>query len=307
MKIRLEKHLSYALLILVTAMAFRLSHRVGWLGPFRELAEPCNVVDPTGRTIFCTSLPVSVGDQYLGSGNMRYVVVETGKGFARARPAADGEPPYPEVGPCLASPSAASEAIPLGVVSRVCVIYHTHTDESYISEGSSLQPGRGGVLSVGEAFAASLKKAGFAVVHDKTRHEPHDALAYVRSRRTAYANLKYRPYLLFDVHRDAAPQEYYTTVIDGAPSAQILIVVGRQNPLMAANLLVAKKLKAVADQVHPGLVKGIFLAMGHYNQDLDPGALLLEVGSDRVPLELARRAIMLFTDAVAAAFGAPGV
>ena len=60
---------------------------------------------------------------------------------------------------------------------------------------------------------------------------------------------------------------------------QIQFVVGRQNQNLGINRQYATSLKAVADQIFPGLIKGIFFGRGNYNQDLSPLNLLLEVGA----------------------------
>ncbi|MGE5484493.1 MAG: stage II sporulation protein P [Ignavibacteriales bacterium] len=268
------------------------------------------MLDEQGEVLFHTSLPVSVGDQFIGRSNRTYTVREVTPSTARAVTVM-WEHDLPGGEPRLVTPAttpAGVSAMPLGLASRVVVIYHTHTDESYEpTEGRPSAPALGGVVAVGDAFRQALEGIGYAVVHDKTPHTPHDALAYARSRRTAYSNLRYRPYMLFDIHRDSGPAESYVTNVEGKPASQIMLVVGRQNPLVTANLGVARRLKAAADAAYPGLVKGIFLAQGHYNQDLDPGALLLEVGTDKVPRDLAERAMAFFAQVVARAFGAPGV
>jgi stage II sporulation protein P len=41
----------------------------------------------------------------------------------------------------------------------------------------------------------------------------------------------------------------------------------------------AMKVKAVADEMYPGLFKDIFYGKGDYNQDLTPRAMLLEMGT----------------------------
>ena len=112
---------------------------------------------------------------------------------------------------------------------------------------------------------------------------------------------------MFDIHRDSGPARGYLTDIAGQTTCQILVVVGRENPLMTANLSLARRIKAAADASYPGLIKGIFLARGHYNQDLDPGALLLEVGTEQVPRDLAEMSMGLLAQVLARTFGAPGV
>jgi stage II sporulation protein P len=67
----------------------------------------------------------------------------------------------------------------------------------------------------------------------------------------------------------------------------------------------ALDLKRLSDQVHPNLVKGIFMARGNYNQDLTPFNLLLEVGAHTNSREAAKDGIALFADAVALYFYGP--
>ncbi len=159
---------------------------------------------------------------------------------------------------------------------------------------------------MGDALAGGLRSRGFTIVHDRATHDPHDAGAYPRSRRTVLRNLKFGPTFLFDVHRDSAPAEAYLTEVGGVTTSSILIVVGGANPLVRSNLATARRLKLFADELHPGLVRGIYVARGNYNQDLDPGAILLEVGTEYIPRELAERSSVLFSEAVAAFTGRPG-
>ncbi|NPV71467.1 MAG: stage II sporulation protein P [Firmicutes bacterium] len=301
------------LAIAVTGAAITV-FRDGLTGHARELRGACRVISgPGGEVLLHTSLPVFTGDGFVASSNRSYRVVEVGGDYARAEPVTEGEQPV-VTEPCYAHGAAANggpgglSAMPLGLTTRVIVIYHTHTDESYVpGDGSASTPGRGGIVAVGGSLRQALESVGYAVIHDQTVHAPHDAMAYVRSRRTAYSNLKYQPYLTFDIHRDGGPASGYLTDVGGQTTCQILLVVGRQNPLMAANLSVARRIKAAADASYPGLIKGIFLARGHYNQDLDPGALLIEVGSEHVPRALAVRSMGLFAEVLARTFGAPGI
>ncbi|MGI6150324.1 MAG: stage II sporulation protein P, partial [Limnochordia bacterium] len=67
---------------------------------------------------------------------------------------------------------------------------------------------------------------------------------------------------------------------------------------LGVNREFAQSMKALADQIYPGLVKGIFYGRGNYNQDLSPLALLLEVGAHTNSREAAERGISLFADVV---------
>jgi len=264
----------------------------------QELTSPCALRGPGGEQLLTTALSLTPGDLYVDSQDRCWQIVRVERGTARARPVA---PPW------NSDPGPAVPCIPLGALPRTILIYHTHGDESYVpSEGTSSIPTGGGILRVGERLATSLRDVGFRVLHDRSTHWPHDALAYHRSRRTVFRYLPRGPYLLFDIHRDGAPARAYRGEVAGEPVAQILLVVGRLNPMRQANLALARAIKKAADRSHPGLIKGILLARGHYNQDLDPGALLLEVGCHQLPRSEAERSVKLLAAVLAGLYGAPG-
>lgn len=110
--------------------------------------------------------------------------------------------------------------------------------------------------------------------------------------------LKEQPDAVIDVHRDAVPEEEYLEEVAGEERVQVQLVVGRQNQNMANNREFAEGLKKVADEKYPGLVKGIFMARGSYNQDLSPRAALIEVGSHTNNKEQAEESVQLFAEVV---------
>ena len=81
-----------------------------------------------------------------------------------------------------------------------------------------------------------------------------------RSRATVAELVQKAPDVIFDIHRDAIPRkEEYQKEVDGKKrSSQIRLVVGRQNPNHKVNDQFARRLKAIADELYPGLIKGIF-------------------------------------------------
>jgi len=266
------------------------------------------LIDERGAPLLCTGIVVRRGDRYLDPGNQWHRVTRV-RG-AVAQTVIDANPPVgeaarPEADTVLAA--GRPGAIPLGAARQVIVIYHTHSDESYIpSDGTASLIAAGGIYDVGETMAASLKKAGFTVVHDLTAHDPHDGGAYPRSRRTVLDNLKYSPTLIYDVHRDSAPASEYLTTIQGYETARILVVIGGGNPFYRSNLGIANQMKAGADSLYPGLVRGIFVAGGNFNQDLSPADILLEMGTDTIAKEAAQRAATLWANVTAAYLGPPG-
>ncbi len=189
--------------------------------------------------------------------------------------------------------------------SGVVGIYHTHNAESYVpSSGTeSKDDGRGDILKVGQALAAGMEDMGLTVYWSDNSHIPHDGQAYMRSRRTATELLQKKPDTLLDLHRDATPPEIYETEIEGVPTTKVRLVVGRQNQNREANLEYAKRIKAVADDMYPGLVEGIFDARGNYNQDLGPKMILMEFGAHTTSLEQAEQAAEYFAKVIPAAAG----
>ncbi len=257
------------------------------------------LVTREGEELWATGRPVFLGDQYWVSVQEGYEVFSVRDGVAQLSPLGAEEETATEPD---------EESLPLAATARTIAMYHTHSAESFVpTQGTDSVWGRGGIITVGTVFAAALEELGFRAIHDRTPHDPHDAGAYSRSRRTALALIRdHQPYALFDVHRDAAPVSAYLTHIDGAPTAQIVIVIGRGNPMHANNQVLARRLLAVGEGVHPTLVRGIFMARGSYNQDLDPGVLLLEVGTHLMDQSLAERGITLFADVLGVTVGMTG-
>ncbi len=153
-------------------------------------------------------------------------------------------------------------------------------------------------------MAETLRKAGMEVNHDQTLHDPHDNNAYVRSRRTAAKLLSTNPVAMFDVHRDGVPDPYfYKDKVSGKDVAIIRLVVGRQNPRMSANLDFAKQMLTAVNNIHPKVVKEIFVGKGDYNQDLSPTALLIEAGTYTNTREEAELGVEMFAEALPLALG----
>lgn len=284
------------------------------------------MVDEKGREILVTGRKIHVGDEYLTSDNRLYRVFRVRDRVAHARFIREVGAVFAEepegflvmlrqrllgghVQPAQNEQDEdepGEEREPRENLQRPIGIYHTHNAESYVpTDGTHSINGEGGIHSVGEAFTQALEAKGITVIHDTTLHLPHDRGAYRRSRVTVQRLLGDGPAVLFDVHRDAAPMRVYAAQIDNEWVTQVQIVVGRQNPSMQTVRQFALDLKNTADEVHPNLVKGIFMARGNYNQDMAPTNLLLEVGAHQNTREAAERGIALFADVVSVYFFGP--
>ena len=237
-----------------------------------------------------TGIYIHVGDRFLNSDNCLYQVYKVDKAQLKAWAREVGEE---DTG------GTEHQGLPGADNGRIA-IYHTHSGESYLpSEGvDSTDKVPGGIYGVGAELSGRFEKRGGAAVHSEETFFPYDG-AYRRSRVEAI-NLVEGGDLdaIFDLHRDAAPEDEYYREIDGMRLTQVMIVVGAQNPVHQTNEEFAWQLKEVADSLYPKLVKGIFYAHGGYNQDLHPRALLLEIGAHTNSREQAEVGGRAFADVI---------
>lgn len=279
------------------------------------------LVDEKGKVITITGHRLQRGDQYLDRENRLFTVKQVEGYVARAcyiRTEKLKKPVLTNSGnsdQLLAKKAATGINIAgrftqnsekedePGKPRRIIALYHTHNDECYVpSDGTESVYGRGGIHAVGEAFKKALEEKNIHVVYSEDLHLPHDRDAYLRARGTAVELLEKDPDAIFDIHRDAAPPETYAAKLDDDWVTMIQFVVGRENPSFAVNQSFAYDLKALADEMHPGLIKGVLLGWGDFNQDLTPLNLLLEVGSHLNSKEAAQQGISYFADVVSQYF-----
>lgn len=298
--------------LIILFLAFGLSAAWGLFFPapaeavYEELPSGYyfSLVDENNNTIVQTGSQVYVGDEYIKADNGKYQVVEVSGHTARC--VYIGQEQMPEVNFDNSRQAWVidSKEIPVVAAKPTIAIYHTHSDESYVpTDGKESQEGNGGIYDVGNALAQRLQQLGYTVDYNKNNHNPHDVNAYNRSRRTAASLLKNGSQVLIDVHRDAVPPNQYQTTVNGEEATKIKLVVGKSNPNMKTNLEFAKQLKAVMDKTKPGLSNGIFMGKGDYNQDLNPRAMLIEVGSHTNSKDDATKGVTAFADVLSAAIG----
>ncbi len=259
----------------------------------------CTVSDEQGTVITKAARVVYKGDEIITGEGKSYRVVRADKHRAVAEYTGQDKDmlTYSELYAQMEAPVLANK-VDIG-------IYHTHSDESYVpTDGTESEPFRGGIYDVGQTFERNLQFKNVNVLYDKTPHEPHDANAYTRSRRTAMNLMKSKPVALIDVHRDGVPDaDFYNHEVSGEKVAQLRLVIGNQNPRMSANLDFAKRLMAYTNKVHPGLIKEIFIGKGNYNQDLMPTAILVEAGTHLNTKQRAEGGVALLADTIPVVLG----
>ena len=179
------------------------------------------------------------------------------------------------------------------------LILHTHGTESYTksaeesyAESSAYRTLDEGynMISLGDYLAQMLESAGIGVVHDRTLHDyPSYSGSYGSARKSIQACLEEYPsiQLVLDLHRDASGdnknQLKTEAIVDGATSAQLMIVVGTDesglsHPGWEENLSLALKLYGQLERTSPGICRHISLRTQRFNQDQHTGALLIEIG-----------------------------
>ena len=179
------------------------------------------------------------------------------------------------------------------------LILHTHTTESYTKTGENYEETSDfrtlseeyNMVSIGDRVAQLLTAAGIGVIHDRQLHDyPSYNGSYVHARASTEEILKANPSirLILDLHRDAleknGSQLGPVAAIEGNSAAQMMLVVGTNVSRQAhknweENLSLALKLQVQLERLYPGIMRPVNLRQQRFNQDLRPGALLIEVGA----------------------------
>ena len=209
--------------------------------------------------------------------------------FDHYLPATGGEVPPAPIMINLPPGSAPAREVPQEDVPILVGIYHTHARESFLPE---MGLGRGAdahtndmditVVRIGKELAGLLSQEhGIGVVHSTEIHDATGKVgSYIRSEQTANRMLGEYPDLRFllDVHRDSALRPQTTTTIDGQSMARVMIVLGTNHDRWRENYAVAKDFIEIMESLYPGLSIGIYTRSQRFNQHLNCGALLVEIG-----------------------------
>ena len=198
------------------------------------------------------------------------------------------------------------------------LIVHTHGSESFLptKDYQETTPYHTlntdyNMVSVGDLVANKLKAAGISVLHDRSLHdEPSYNAAYNNSRKSVQEYLAEYPSicLVLDLHRDsiedeAGNQVAQTVFSQGATVAPLMLVVGTDcgglhHPRWQENLSLALKLQLQLEDICPGICRNINLRTQRFNQDLSPGAMLVEVGASGNTRQEALRAAEILAQGI---------
>ena len=201
------------------------------------------------------------------------------------------------------------------------LIYHTHATESYTP-----QPGENytesspyrtlsdqyNMVSIGDRVAELLEAGGVKVIHDRQLHDyPDYNTSYNSSRASVQSYLAQYPsiQLVLDIHRDASGdnnnQMSTSATVDGEESVQIMLVAAigtdaRPVPRWRENLAMGLKLQTQLERTAPGITRYVNLRGSRFNQDLSPGAILVEIGAAGDTHEKAMKAAEVLAEAILA-------
>lgn len=191
------------------------------------------------------------------------------------------------------------------------LILHAHATESYTYTGGYVEdtPYRTlnsdyNMLRIGQELTRQLEEAGISVLHDQTLHDyPSYNGSYANARITVSKYLEQYPSirLVVDLHRDAVENQAgvqlaYAT--EDLQTAQLMLVVGTNHTNWQDNLSIAVRLQTRLEQLQPGICRPTVIRNQRFNQDLSPGAVLVEVGAAGNTQEQALAAVAPLTQAI---------
>ncbi len=175
------------------------------------------------------------------------------------------------------------------------LIIHSHGTEGYENTregGYRSQDTTNNMVAVGDRLVQVLETGGVKAVHDRQLHDsPSYSDAYGNARESIAKYLKEYPTirLVLDLHRDAVEREggdqvAFSVDAQGSSAARIMLVVGTNasglsHPHWLENMSLAVKLHAQLEKNTPGVCRPISFRSQRFNQDLSPGALIVEMGA----------------------------
>lgn len=198
-------------------------------------------------------------------------------------------------------------------------IYHTHNWESYISEFPALKsqitksddldriasedPKIKTIVDLGKKLAVRLSDLGVTAVHSPLSHSRDGyPYAYRTSRSTAREILKTHPTVkvLLDLHRDSGWGVDTIAVIQRKNVARIRCVIGQEKqPRWEQNRAFCERVIERLEKRYPGITLETRVQNDTYNQDLMPGAVLLEIGGALNSYAEAERSVLYLAEVLA--------
>ncbi len=201
------------------------------------------------------------------------------------------------------------------------LIIHTHTTESYTpspkynynpTDTDRTTDKSFNMVKVGEEIEKILTSQGIKVYHDTTINDyPSYSGSYNKSAMSIENYIKNDPSIkiVLDVHRDAivgknGEKVKHSTEIDGKSAAKIMFVVGSnlsglKHDTWQENMRFASQLQKHTLSLYPTLCRPINFRSQRFNQQLAPGGIIVEVGTNGNTLDEAIYGAQCFAIALA--------
>ena len=174
------------------------------------------------------------------------------------------------------------------------LILHTHSTESYTKTTETYKESASwrtleedyNMLSLGKLVREILEENGIPTLQDREIHDyPSYNGSYAHARKSIRSYLEQYPSikLVLDLHRDASGGETgqmrTEAEVNGQASAQLMVVLGTNHAHYEENLSLALKLHTLLERKNPGITRPLQLRSQRFNQDLNPGVLIIEIGA----------------------------
>ena len=181
----------------------------------------------------------------------------------------------------------------------IVYIYNSHQLETYSNLGLENENITPNVMMTSYLLKDELNKKGISTIVEDTNISEFIKISglssdsfyastriFLKNAINKYKNLKY----FIDIHRDSVNRNISTIAIDNKNYARILFVLGTTNPNYKENEKLMKSLDEISDNLYPGLSRGIYYRPtpnwpDSYNQDLNSGIILIEVGGKENSIE----------------------
>ena len=191
-------------------------------------------------------------------------------------------------------------------------IYNSHQLETYSNQGLEHDNITPNVMMTSYLLKDQLNKNDIPTIVEDTNISEFIKISnlssdsfyastriFLKNVMNKYKNLKY----FIDIHRDSVNKDISTTTIDNKKYARILFVLGTTNPNYKENESIMKSLDDISDKLYPGLSRGIYYRPtpnwpDSYNQDLNKGVILIEVGAKENTIEELTNTVNALSDII---------
>ena len=181
---------------------------------------------------------------------------------------------------------------PSEVDDPVVYLYNSHQLENYNSDNLEVYGITPNVLMASYLLREKLNSMGIGTIVEEANMSDvlsangwNYSYSYVASRTfienkmKQYSSLKY----FIDLHRDSVSKDMTTINMQGKDYAKVLFVIGKDYDTWENNYQIANEMNTLINKNYSGLSRGILTKTGMdvngvYNQDLNSGVILIELG-----------------------------